>query len=356
MSKQHLYDFMQYGAAPYVGRAIANAYRSSYRPKPGLRPTPGPRPRRRATRNTAPAQPLKAKASKPRKKTARRQPPVKRAITRVTKAIKGLKQDVNSALGTVTYRNVKSGSSLAVANKRDTKEFADVNITTTLESITGVLEFFDPSNPATLITASQSAGTYQRNVMFKSISSKIHLRNNYQTDARLKVYLCHCKDDTDKSPLTAWDAAVPDASDMTDSTDLLIYPSDCNLFNDLWRSKLVINTTLSPGQSITASNTEKDVEIDAAVIDSHNLLYQKEYKSFVWLILTEGTICHDTVASEQGLGPAGVDYEVRNTYKMSYNAGINLTKVIASNQLDNFSNSAVQSHQPVADNQAFSVA
>lgn len=308
------------------------------------------------TRNSAPAQPLKARPSKPRKRVVRKQPRQKRDLSRCKKAIKSLKQDVNTALGTITYRNVKSGSSLSVANKRDTKEFADVNVTSTLESITSVLEFFDPSNPAVLITASQSAGTYQRNVMFKSISSKIHLRNNYKTDARLKVYLCHCKDDTDKSPLTCWNSGVPDASDMTDSTDLLSYPSDQNLFNDLWRSKLVINTTLSPGQSITANNTEKDVEIDAAVIDSHNLSYQKEYKSFVWLILTEGTICHDTVASEQGIGPAGVDYIVHNTYKMSYNAGINLTKVVASNQLDNFTTSAVQSHQPVAANQPFGIA
>lgn len=309
----------------------------------------------RQQKNTAPSVPLKGKRARPRKRKVFRTKN-KKDMYSCKSAIRSLQQSERASLGTLTYRNLKSGSSLAVANSNDTKEVADILQAATLESITSQCKYFDPSNPGTLITGSQALGTYQRNTLFKSITSKLMCRNNYQTDARLRVYLCHCKDDTDKSPLTCWTEAVPDGSDLTTPNELTQYPSDYNLVTDLWRLKLVVNTTLAPGQSISVSNTEKDIEIDSATIDSHALKYQREYKAFCWLIVSGGTLAHDTVVSEQGYAPSGIDYTHQNTYVIKYNAGININYAVISNQLDNFTTAPVQSHQPIPDNIGFSVA
>lgn len=310
----------------------------------------------KASTNDSPAVSLKArptKRRKPRKRLTKRA----KDIQQCKSAIKELRQSESASLGTMTYRNLKSGRCVALANQQGAVEQNDMSTTSSYEAVLSKCKYFDPSTPGTLITSDVSLGTYQRNFMFKSLTSKMQVRNNYQTDADVRVYLCSVKDDTNQSPLTAWTSAIPDGSNLSTTADLNQYPSDYNLVSDLWKMKLVVNTTLSPGQSAIASHTVKDVEIDAAVIDSHGLSYQREYKAFCWLIVTKGTISHDSaVASEQGFAPCGVDFVVANTYVVSYNAGININYIEGSNSLSSFTNGAVQSHQPIPDNIAYSVA
>lgn len=305
-------------------------------------------------KNTAPAQPLRGKTTHKRKRRKKYKSKQGRKVDRCQSAIKTLRQESDASLGTMTARFQSSRQILAAQNKQQVLDLG-LNSTLSLESVASNLKFFDPSNPGTLITADQSLGNYQRNILFKSITVTATIRNNYQADCKLKVYYCSAKDDTDQTPEQAWAASGPDGGNLTSTSDLLQYPTDYNLFNDLYKAKVVFNGNLSPGQSCTVSNNEKDIEYDPATVDSHNLLFQKEYKAGSFLVVVQGSISHGTTGSAVGYSQAGVDAIVKTTYVVKYNAGVNISFIYASNSTDTMV-APLQSHQPVSNNIAYAQA
>jgi len=276
-------------------------------------------------------------------------------ICQIKKAIKALKFSENASLGRMTYRKLQSFRVISADNLQAVSSDGG-NDTTQMETTLANLKYYDPANPGTLVTAAATTGTYQRNFLFKSITSKLVLRNNYQSDATVKIYLCKAKDDTDISPSTAWSTGIATSGNVSSITQLNQYPTDNDLFNDLYSVKVAGTYVLSPGQSCSVSHTEKDIEYDPATVDNHNLLYQKEYKAFKWMTVVSGVLSHDVSADDQGIAQAGVDGLVYTTHVVSYDAGVNLTFVHNVISLDTPATSFVQSHQPIADNQAYSVA
>ena len=229
------------------------------------------------------------------------------------------------------------------------------NDTSIVENVLENLRYYDPSTPGTLITANFNTGTYQRSVHFKSVTQSMLLRNNYQSDVKVKVYLCTPKKDTNQGPSAAWTAGIADNPATIATTALLNqYPTDFQVFNDLWKVKVAVNTTLAPGESAKASHTAKDFEYDPAVVDSHALTYQRKYKSFAWLLVVSGVPSHDSALSQIGLAQAGIDYVMNRTCIVSYDAGVNIKFVVPQNTLDTPTNGFIQSHQPVPDNIAYS--
>ncbi|AXH76770.1 MAG: putative capsid protein [Cressdnaviricota sp.] len=301
--------------------------------------------------NTAPAQPLRGKPTRKRKKYKRRTKQGKK-MNKIKNAIHTLRQESDASLGTMTARYQGGQQILCAQNRQGVANSNPVTVST-LESVLGNLKWFDPSNPGTLITGSGVAGTYQRNILFKSITQSLLVRNNYQSDCNIRIYWCSCKDDTDQSPEVTWASGGPDGSNLSGTDELLQYPTDYNLFNDLWSSKVVLNTTLSPGQSATVSNTEKDIEYDPSTVDTHNLDFQKEYKSGSFLVVIRGTASHSSTGSSVGFSQAGVDIILKNRFVVKYNAGTNISFLYASNNTAAMT-SPVQSHQPTADNIAYS--
>lgn len=304
--------------------------------------------------NPSPAKPIRAKPAKvkkPKRKPKTKSAKVKKDIKDCKSAIRELKHDTDQAIGTLTAR-YQFKDHLAANTKQQSCAVACATSTASLESVTTQLKFFDPANPAVLVTASGSAGTYQRNIRFKSITQTLLLRNNYQQDCKVKVYYCAVRDDTDQTPVQAWAAGVTDGGNLTSVNDSLQYPTDYSLFKDLYKTKVVLNTVLSPGQSATCSNTEKDVEYDSATVDTHGLVYQKEYKNGAFLVVIEGTLCHQTTNFfSVGNGKAAVDIISKVTYIVKYNAGININYIYAQDNTTALTEStSVQSHQPVADN------
>jgi len=305
--------------------------------------------------NSAPAQTL----PQPSKKRRRRKPITKKGKTlRTMKSqIRSLQQSERQSLGQMTARNIYSQRVLASANQQQIATISNPLSTTTIENALGNLKFFDPANPGTLVTASMAVGSYQRNVLFKSVTSKLLVRNNYQTDVNVKVYLAQIKDDTNFDISSAWVNAVADGSNMVGTTELGQYPSDYNQVNDLYKVSMLSKASLSPGQSMTCSHTVKDIEYDSSTVDSHGLIYQREYKSFQFLLVITGQLGHDTVSDQQTHLEAGVDCQVLDTYVVKYDAGINITYTHVNNYMDSaFTNLGVQSHQPTPDNIAFSIA
>ncbi|WP_445724193.1 hypothetical protein [Flavobacterium sp.] len=294
------------------------------------------------------AAPLRAKKLK--KKVSRKK---KGAIAKLKRSVKELKHDSDQSLGELTYRNISVSKVLSAENKRGSGCFSVFSVSS-LEYILGLLKFFNPATPGTLTTSSGTSGSYQRDYLFKSITHKLLIRNNYQTDVNVKVYLCHNKDDASKNPLECWEDGVGDAGNAA-VDDIFQYPTDCALYKALYTSKVVLNKVLSPGQSTQCSTTAKPFTYDSSVVDSHSQTWQKEYKPSHFLVTITGTIGHDISADQRTILASGVDVEQRVTAVVRYEAGINIKYVHLDTSLSNVSNSGVQSHQPIPDNIGYSI-
>lgn len=280
---------------------------------------------------------------------------------RMKKALQNLKRVEDASTANCTYRQINASTLRAGSNAQASVNIGGIGVFS-LETAGAYLRYYDATTGGLIINAI-NAGTFQKQLLFQSVTSKLCIRNNYQTDAVVTVYLCKSKDDTDLDVLAAWQAGLPDQAYNTvggalTEDSLLVYPSDSQVFTDLYSSKRVAHKELPPGKSLEVSHTESNFEYTPSTVDSHNLDYQKDYKSFQYLVLVQGTIAHDTtVTAEQGYLPAGVDIVSTRSFKMQYNAGQNI-KYIVTNQagMDTFTNGPVQSHEPIPDNIGYSVA
>lgn len=282
---------------------------------------------------------------------------VSKDLHQLKKAVQSLKHSEHASLGTMTYRKKTAGKILAAVNAQNSATYS-ANTYSAMETALAELLYYDPAAPATLVKASAATGTYQKDFLFKSIASKLTVRNNYQIDANVIIYLVQPRIDTSSSPSNAWtDGIANDAGNVIANTDYGTLPTDFDTFRDFWNTKRLCNKVLAPGQSVSVSHGVNNVIYDPSLTDSHSLTYQKTTKNFGFLIIVKGSVAHDTVADQQGIAAAGVDVVQENTYVVNYDAGVNLSYVHIDNSgLDAFSNAGVQSHQPVPDNISYSVA
>lgn len=280
---------------------------------------------------------------------------LKKEVCQLKNAVKDLKHSEAASLATLTYRKIRSDRELAVETQQNAG-VKNIVTTTNLETVINELLYYDPSNPTVLINADGALGSYQKNFLFKSISSKLRLRNNYQSDCEVTVYICTPKKDSSTNPTSAWTAGINDDPGSIGSfTEYGAYPTDTETFRDLWSAKRVAIKTLSPGQSCEVSHSVSDVNYDPAITDTIVSIFQRSIKSCVWLYVVKGCLSHDTVANEQGISACGVDVQQSDTYKVSYDAGVNLSYTIIDDTMNSASNAFVQSHQPAPDNVGYSV-
>lgn len=279
---------------------------------------------------------------------------LKKEVCKLSNQIKELKNSESASLGAMIYRTQWPHRIVSTTNTQGVYR-TNINRTSDYEGALALLKYYDPATPGTLITADASTGSYQKNFLIKNLYSKLELRNNYQTDVELTVYLCRVKADSSISPSTAWgDGIATDAGNVTAVTELGQYPNDYDVFRDLWSCKRVVHKVLSPGESTLATHSVDDVEYNPALVDEHSAVYQQRFKSSEWLVVVKGCVSHDTTLDEQGLSAAGVDMIHHRTWQISYDAGVNLSYVMTSINMDTPTNGFVQSHQPTPDNIAYS--
>lgn len=315
----------------------------------------GPSPRT----NDSPSVPMKGKRQYGAKKQRKRYSKNKKVndkLNKLSTALVELRKSEDASLGKMTWRQENSTSIASATYNYQATDIQQANDISTIESIIANLKYFNPSAPATLITADNASGTFQRNVWLKSLTTKLTMRNNFKTDCHVKVYLCKVKDDTSLNALTAWTNGLADGGNVLGVSARNNYPTDYSLFNDLYATKVLVNQYLSAGQSIECSHTEKDINYDPAVVDSHADLYQKTYKNYQFLILVNGTVMHDSAnLAEIGFGKCGVDLVKKITAVVKYDAGINLSYVHVINSVNGFTTTGfgVQSLKPTSNNIAY---
>jgi hypothetical protein len=229
--------------------------------------------------------------------------------------------------------------------------------TSDIELAMANLRYYNPATPGTLTTANAATGSYERKVHFESIYDKLNVRNNYQVPAMVTVWMCTPKNDTNIAIDSFYSAGVSDQTIGMAVTSPLLYPSDIQQVTANWNMKRCKQIRLEPGRSFDVSYSFGPFDYDPAVVDHHNLVYQKKYKCHFWYIRVEGCIGHDTVAAEYLTTQAAVDCVNDRKYVMTYDAGVNLDDYSEDNDASaSFTNAGVVSNKAVSDNQSYSVA
>lgn len=292
--------------------------------------------------------------SKPTRKPARRKPVSgRRKKKSLKKQVKQLASIVKNTEGTLTYIDKNTARLLASANQN---AYLDVGTVTmaNYETVLGQLRFFDPSNPGTFITGSGATGTYSREYML-SYYVETQITNNYQIPVEVSMYNLSPKVDTSIAPATAYTNGLADVGNPSSSSTLM-FPTHSSEFVDLWKIEKTRKVILQPGKSIVMIQSRKDVKYDPSLYDSHALTYQKRFKCSAQLLRIQGVLAHDTTLDQQGHAPAGVDIVSKRKWVVKYDAGVDLNYIVLSDNYDSFTNGAVVSSYPVADNIGYSVA
>lgn len=274
-------------------------------------------------------------------------------IAKLTKQVKNLQIMSKSDQGELIYRSRQESRCLASVNTQGVIEL-DGWQASTLEGVLANCKFFNPSVPGTLTTADLSSGTYQREIHFNKAYTRMRLRNNYQVPARVSVYCCVVKDDTNITARTAWGNGLTDISSLTYNSPMT-YPTDSSQFLDMWKIQSHTKKLLSPGAECIISYNAPKFMYDPSLYDSHNLNYLKAYKCHIYMVVVEGVLGHDTSADERGNIQAGVDVELQRNFIVNYAAGAQIRLLVTSDSFDSFTNGGVITSKPVADNLGYSV-
>ncbi len=293
--------------------------------------------------------------------TRRRRKPVYRKSfnSKGYRAVKGLKKQVKQLSrlakadqGTLIYRKRNPFDVQSLANQQ-TFVGVPLNSLIDIETVLAELRYYDPSNPAVLITADGAVGSFSKDFYFNKSYHHINIRNNYQVPVNVRLYIYKVKEDTALSPSTCYISGLVDIGGLAD-TSPLAYPSDSHILNEVWSVAKSSRFRLNPGNERSISYLCKKFTYDPSVGDTHSLEYQRSFDGSYFAIRIEGVSAHDPIADEQGISPAGVDVIINSTWEILYPAGGDIKFIVANDTSDAFSNSALVTNKPIADNQTYS--
>lgn len=278
------------------------------------------------------------KPNKPKGKPKPRKPKADLA-----KKVKKIEQQMKVAMGTLNYKYI---SSTYLRSSQNACAYTDVlPVTTGLieANILPYLKYFNPSTPGTLITTDFTSGIFSKEVLL-NIYASILLRNNYHVPCVCDVYLCGVKNDTDVAPSTYVTDGLTDIGLSSPSTNIVGYPTMSDSFMDNYKIVKHSKIKLKAGEEAHLSHNTGKFTYNPQLVDIHNLSYQKEYKSFVYLVRVQGVVGHDNTTSTQiGVLAAGVDMLLKLNATVEYNAGADITYTIVGNYLSTMTGTPIVS-------------
>ena len=280
------------------------------------------------------------------KKAVRPRPSLQKQIT-------SLKKEVKAMDGTLIYR-ARDTQYIGNSSNGMTHVVTMSNTIPILEIVLGQLRFFDSATPNTLVTASGASATYSRDYLFKSIHTKIEVRNNHQVPNKCTIYVCRPKLDTSIDPVTAFTNGLADIGSPSGSSPL-VYLSDSDEFTKLWKIESSVTKRLNPGDYMTHTVSRKDITYSPAFTDSHSMTYQNKFGSYVILVKLEGCLGHSSGNSAQvGTLLSAVDVQYTTKWEVKYDAGVDLKYVYITDASDVLTLPNV-SNKPSSAQQQFSV-
>lgn len=125
-----------------------------------------------------------------------------------------------------------------------------------VEDMVSALRFFDPSAPATLVTANTTLGNYNRDISIKGMESTLVLSTELTFPVEVEVYCCHPKAPLMSSPYDSVTSGLT-AQGCSVHTSPLVYPQMSDTFRENWRVSKVVKKTLLPGTVLEVTISDK---------------------------------------------------------------------------------------------------
>jgi len=291
---------------------------------------------------------FRTKGTRKRSRKSRTMP---RKVKGLSKQVKELKRLAEADMGTHVHR-VRSTLTVEAAENFQHTDYVVSSDVGRLEDVLALLKYYDPSNPATLITASGNVGSFQKDFYFSRVHSKLTVRNNYQVPVMVRIYQVTPKDDTSIDPVTAFTDGLPDVGNPAVGSPL-VYLTDSRLFHDLWRINKSVVKYLDAGRQCTMSWSAKPFQYDPSLVDTHNQLFQSAYHPCLYVINVKGIIAHDALAGQQGSMQSGIDAMCDTVFEVKYPAGADIKQITVDDESDAFSNGSRLTNKPAADVQQF---
>lgn len=268
------------------------------------------------------------------------------------RAIKDIKTRINLDTGTHVHRIRACVQQLATVNEATYRDLG-VNDASNIEDVLSNLKYYDPSTPATLLTADGAVGTFSKSFHFTSIHNKFTVRNNFISPVNVRIYYVAPKSDTSILPSTAFTNGLADVGSPS-ATSPLTYLTDSPVFNKLWKIVKSQKATLQGGQTRTMSHTIKDIKYDPAYNDSHTSSYKPIDGALRIIVRVTGAVGH--TATTVGHLACGVDITSDTVYTVKYQAGADLYQITLSDTSGAVTTASLFTDKPVGDNIVYNAA
>lgn len=239
---------------------------------------------------------------------------------RVEKRVSAVERRLKGTTGTFTYRQ-RDNYFVEIPTNQSRHETFPVNNQLGYEAALQEVPRYDAATN-TIVPRDFTSTAYSRQYLFSEAQSTIWINNNAKIPVRAKLYVLKPRSDTSITPTVAIQNGVPDQMLSPQSLSTLLFPTDIDQFNDLWKIVKLKSVTLHPGVPLVLTHSEKDIYYDPSLTDSHPQQYQVKNKSFVFFLRLEGLVAHSANNSALvGATPAAVDVQVDKKYVLEYDSG-----------------------------------
>ncbi len=259
-------------------------------------------------------------------------------VMRLTKQVRKLASIQAGTTGELIYRASFYDRILSADSSMSTS-FMEWMSAAQIETGLAQLRYYDIKIPTALLTVDFSVGGYQKEVRIDQVKMSIQLRANYTVPVRYQVYLCKVKIDTGQNPVTLFNSGIADSSNIDPASELM-FPRDSTQLTDTWSVKKLRSGLLKPGDEVTITHREhKPFTYDPALQDIVTAEFKKRNRCFAFFVRTQGVMAHDSVSViEQGYQNTIVDYNLKSTFRATYDAGADIKFVFAQVGADAFTN------------------
>lgn len=239
---------------------------------------------------------------------------------RVEKRVSAVERRLKGTTGTFTYRQ-RDNYFVQIPTNQSLHESFPVNNQLGYEtSLTEVPRYDAATN--TIVPRNFTTTAYTRQYFYSQVQATCWINNNAKIPVKAKLYVLKPRSDTSITPTVAIQNGVPDQMLTPQTLSTLLFPTDIDQFNDLWKIVKLKSVTLHPGVPLVLTHAEKDIYYDPSLSDSHPQQYQVKNKSFVFFLRLEGLVAHSANnAALVGATPGAVDVQVDKKYVLEYDSG-----------------------------------
>lgn len=270
---------------------------------------------------------------------------VKSDLSSLKKQVKNLSKVSKNTTATFVYRKrqvFQTSSTIGNAGYTDVAVNDKNLIETALTSVpyyeSGALSFVNMADDA-----------HCRELHFTSCTGKLTLRNNYTIPVKCKVTTYEIKKESSSLPNAFYTNGLTDMMSTALPNNPMFDYSDVPTVVNNWTKKNTKSFYIRPGQEKVYYHTVKDFAYDNSELDYTTSTYNKNIKSFVFNIRTEGPVSHDnTTSTLVNNSDTKLDCLLEQTLVLQYNGGAGNFKRYGMSEGGGAVLTAIVANQPAA--------